>query len=432
MRGSMNRVVLAGMAWMGGIACGSAADVPISIQGVIVEDLTGLCSTFEADDGVTYILSTLGAFTPGDRVHVEGSYNEDIAGVCFNTAGFLIEVERLRPAFAGVGTISMVGDRVFLVTSDGRSYRLQNPGGHRPGTLVYAQGTVVATRNMLVLDNSVIGRGFSGFGRITSLTPGDVRMVTETGESYLLDRPGSIAGAVVGDLIFVEGIRGRPDGGGPIPLGSVTARPAFEASGRVVASNGGLAFDPETLINFGQTYTADAVYAFAEGDKVYLRGRRADDYDYGEAKPVRDVRESQADLAFSGVGVLDRASGTVMLTSEDTAVSIARMGDPAWFPTGTLVYIAGSIGAQGPGSITLTQNQIRFGLDGVGRLVLGFGCSPIIAFDGGGYIFPRNNGGLPLNTLVRVTGGITLEDPCMDTDALVDNTIAVALCPNCE
>lgn len=432
MRGSMNCVVLAGMLGLGGIACGSVADVPISIQGVIVQDLTGLCSTFEADDGMTYILSTLGKFTPGDRVYVEGTYDENFAGVCFNTMGYHIEVERLRPAFAGVGTITLVGSQTFLVTSDGRSYLLQNPGGHRAGTLVYAQGTVVATRTMMVLDNTVIGRGFSGFGRITSLTPGDVRIVTDTGVSYLLDRPGSIAGAVVGDLIFVEGIRGRPDAGGPIPLGSVTARPAFEASGRVVASGGGLVFDPETLINFGQTYTADAVYAFTEGDKVYLRGRRTDDYDYGEAKPVRDVRESQADLGFSGVGVLDRASGTVQLTDQDTAVSITRMGDPLWFPTGTLVYIAGSIGAQGPGSITLTQNQIRFGLDRVGRLVLGFGCSPIIAFYGGGYIFPRNTGGLPLEEWVRVVGGITFEDPCMDTDALVDHTIVVAPCPNCE
>lgn len=426
------RAGLVGVGVLAGPA--AAAVVPVSIQGVIVEDLTGLCSTFEADDGTTYILSTLGGFTPGDRVHVEGSYDDGSAGVCFNTAAFQIQVTRLRAAFAGVGTISLTGERVSLVTDDGRSYALQNPGGFRPGTRVYAQGTVVATRGYLVLQNSVIGPAFSGFGRLTSLTPGDFRIETEAGVTYVLDRPGSIAGTTVGDLVFVEGVRGRGAATGPVAITSVTARPAFEASGRVVSTADGVAFDPETLINFGQTYTADAVFAFPVGSKVYLRGRSADDYDFGEVKPVRDIREGEADPAFSGVGTLDRAAGTVTLTAEDTVVHIERLGDPVFFPTGTRVYVAGSIGAQGPGSVTLSQNQIRYGIDLEGRLVLGFGCSPIIAFMQGGYLFPRNTGGLPLNSYVRVVGGITFQDPCMDTDALVDNTIeeVPVPCINCE
>ncbi len=64
--------------------------------------------------------------------------------------------------------------------------------------------------------------------------------------------------------------------------------------------------------------------------------------------------------------------------------------------------------------------------------MLGFGCTPIIRFDGGGYIFPRNTGGLPLNEHVRVVGGVSFENPCMDTDALVDNTIVAVPCNNCE
>lgn len=407
-----------------------AATINVSLQGVLVQDVTGGCITFEGDDGATYFLSTLGGFAAGDRVHVTGSYNDTQAGVCFNTAAFQITVTQLRPTFAGVGTISVVGEKTRLVTDDGRTFVLQNTGGFRSGARAYAQGTVTASRTTWVLSGNTIGPAFSEFGRITSLAPGALRFTSESGAVYSLDRPGSINGVFEGDAVFVEGIRGRLGAGGVTPLTSVTARPAFHASGRIAQGGG---FAPDTLI-LGDQYTASAIAGTPVGTKVYLRGRSADDYDFGEFKPVRNIRLSRADISYTALGILDTASRTVTNYLDNTVIHLEHIGNPFLNPSGSLVYIAGAVASEGFNTVTLSHNEVRIGIIQEGVLLNGFGCTPIIRFDNGGYIFPKNNGGLPVNTRVRVTGGFTFQVPCNDEYGMVDNTIEASpnQCPNCE
>ncbi len=413
------------------IAC--AQSVNVSMQGVIVTRMGGQCTVFEGDDGAQYFLSTQGNFTAGDRVHVAGSYDPFQAGTCVNIAAPLIQVTTIAPAFAGVGTITNVSGTIRLVTDDGRTFGLTATGPYRAGTRVYVQGPVNAgSRTVPIISNSVIGTAFSGFGRITTIAPGNLRFTAENGQVFTMDRPGSIPNAIEGDYIYVEAIRSKTDTGVPA-LSSVTSRPAFQSIGTVVATPNGNAFKAGTVF-FSDEFTASAIAGYPVGTTLYVRGRSADDYDFNEVKPPNDIRLSRADLAFSVVGTLNTAAKTVTSVTNGTVVHVQYTGNPVWNPSGSLVYAAGTIDTQGPGSVTLYHNEVRLGINLEGTLLNGFGCTPIIRFDGGGYIFAKNNGSLPINTHVRVIGGYTADDPCNDEDGLIDNTIVVtpAPCPNCE
>lgn len=409
----------------------SAQNVNVSFQGVIVPHPSGACNLFLADDGNTYILTNQANFTNGDRVHVVGSYDPFQFGVCLNLAVPRIQVSSISAAFAGVGTITNINGTVRLVTDDGRTFGLTTSGPYRAGTRVYVQGPVnTGSRTVPIIANSVIGPPFSGFGRITTIAPGNLRFTAETGQVYKLDRPGSIPAVIEGDYIFVEGVRGKSETG-VIPLSSVTARPAFQSSGTVISTPSGPAFKAGAVI-FNDEFTASAITGFPVGTKLYVRGRSADDYDYNEVKPPNDIRMSRADLGYTVVGTLNTAAKTVTSATDGTVVHVQYVGNPVFNPNGSTVYAAGPIDTQSPGNVTLYHNEVRIGINLEGTLLNGFGCTPIIRFDGGGYIFPKNNGGLPINSHVRVIGGYTAEDPCNDEDGLIDNTIEVTPCPNCE
>lgn len=433
---SAARVAFAALAAFSLGAASSAANaqnVNVSFQGVLVPHPSGACTMFQADDGNTYMLSNQANFTSGDRVHVAGSYDTFQFGVCLNIAVPRIQVTSITPAFAGVGTLTNINGTVRLVTDDGRTFGLSTTGPYRAGTRVYVQGPVnIGSRTVPIIANSVIGLPFSGFGRITTIAPGNLRFTAENGQVFSLDRPGSIPTVVEGDSIFVEAVRTRSDTG-VLSLTSVTSRPAFQSSGTVVSTPGGPAFQAGAVI-FNDVFTASAITGFPVGTRLYLRGRSADDYDYNEVKPPNDIRLSRADFSYTVVGTLNTAAKTVTSAIDGTVVHVQYVGNPALNPNGSTVYAAGPIDTQSPGNVTLYHNEVRIGINLEGTLLNGFGCTPIIHFDGGGYLFPKNNGGLPIDEHVRVVGGYTSEDPCNDEDGLIDNTIEVtaAPCINCE
>ena len=401
------------------------AIVPVSTQGVLVQQSGGACITFEADNGQTYLLDSQGSFVAGDRIQVDGSYDDTTVGWCGNTGGPRIGNLTIKPAFAGVGTLVSTAFGIRLQTDDGRLFALQNSGGSRAGTAVYVQGTVDTAARTPTIINNVIGPSFSGFGRITDIDPANIRFTAESGQVYSLDRFGSVPiyTTIVGDYVFVEGIRGKAING-VIPLTSVTARPAFNASGRVVATSSGVAFDADTLI-FAPQYTASALTGQAVGSKVYLRGRNADDYDFGEARTANNIRLSRVGASYTAVGYLDRATKTVINLDDGTLVNLEWPGDPLFHPNGSIVYVAGPIASQGPGTVTLSHNQARPGVIAVGRIINGVTCSPIVLTQQNARIFPKNNGGFPFLTNVRIVGGLTFDSPCFDESSVVDNTIAI-------
>lgn len=408
---------------MGNVA--QAATVPISIQGVIVQNISGICNTFEADDGNTYMLSSQGTFSAGDRVHVNGSYDDTMVSWCFNTGGPYINVSSILPAFAGIGTITSTAFGIRLVTDDGRTFILQNTGAFRAGTQVYVQGYVTTpSRTVAMINDNVIGPAYSGFGRITDIDPANIRFTSETGQVYSLDRFGSVPiyTLLLGDYVYVEGIRSRSLSG-PIPLSSVTARPAFNASGRVVASGSGVAFDPDTMILAPQ-FTASALAGNAVGSKVYLRGRSVDDYDFGETKIANNIRLSRVGASYTAVGYLDTATKTMINLDDGTLVHLEYTGHPLFNPSGSIVYVAGPIAAEGSGSVTLSHNQTRVGIIAVGYVINGDTCTPIVYTAQGARLFPRNMGSFGFMDHVRIVGGGTFESPCIDEGGVVDNTIA--------
>jgi len=413
-----------------------AQTVSVSTQGVLVTDVAGLCTTFLGDDGNIYFPRSTGAFTAGDRFHLAGTYNLNQIGTCLDTAGFVLNVTSISNAFAGTGTLTIVNERPRLITDDGRTFLLSGATSERfaPGTRLYVQGTVSVTRVAPTINVSAMGAAFTGFGRIKQAPTGSLQFIAESGETVTLDRPGSIAGSNTNDYFYVEGVRRTARTGTTVT--SVTARPAFAAVGKVVAQGTGVGFVPDSLFTFDQSYSVAALADAPIGATVYVRGRRSDDYDFGEAKPQRDIRLSRADFAFSGVGTLDIATKAVSIPATvfapATVASIQFTGDPQLTPDGSLVYVAGPIASQSPGAVSLYHNEIRVGLDQEGYIRFGFGCTPIIVLNNGGYVFPRTIAGLPLNEHVRVRGGLNPEVPCLDGLGLADNTIEVTPCPDCE
>ncbi|HEX8877303.1 MAG TPA: hypothetical protein VF777_11170 [Phycisphaerales bacterium] len=406
-----------------------AAIVNIAQQGVLATTPYG-CLFFVGDDGQRYALSTLGGFSAGDRIFVQGSYNDMQATVCFGTGGPTINATAVRAAFAGVGTLIRVGNQTRLQTPDGRIFQVQTLSNFRAGTTVYVQGQVNTLVSPPRIESNVIGAGFSGFGRLTSTTTGALRFRSDSGVTYALDRLGSQPDALVGDYCFVEGIVGKTTGG-VTALNSVSARPAFTAKGTVVSTAGGKAIDPDTLI-FSNPITAAALAPFNVGDSVYLYGRSTDDYDFGEVKVANNVRQSTAGVAYTANGFLNTTTRTLINEDDGTVVNLESVGNPFWNPNGSYAYIAGAILSTGPGTVTLRNNETRVGFVGQGTIVTGFGCSPIIAFDGGGYLFPKNTTGFQLGDYVRVRGGITFSLPCEDFLGLVDNSIVFGDPNQCE
>lgn len=427
--------IAAAFATAAGIASlAQAVIVNIATQGVLVTDAGGVCTTFLGDDGGVYFLSSTGGFTTGDRFFVAGSYDTNQSGLCLDTLAPQVAVTEASPAFAGIGTLSLRGERGSFIADDGRTFSLTNTGGFTSGTRLYVQGKVTPARVGGTINVTAIGRPYAAFGRLWPTPSGGFQLETSTGPAAVLDRPGSTAGIAPGDYVYVEGIARATRFG--VSVTSVTARPAFEAVGKVISQGSGVAFIADSIINFDQPFTASALQNFAAGTKVYLRGRRADDYDYGEVKTPRDIRLSSASAGYSGVGVLNAAARTVSIPASGgnpaTTVNVSFTGNPVVTPDGSLVYVAGAIASQSAGIVTLSHNEMRLGIDAEGYIRVGFGCTPIIVFNNGAYVFPRTTGGLPLNEYVRVVGGFSRDVPCLDGQGLVDNTIEVTPCPDCE
>ncbi len=409
-----------------------------AMQGVVVDHISGTCQIFEADDGGGYVLS--GNYQAGDRLYVTGTINPNQGGICWLTIYPRVQVSSAVPAFAGVGTLTRAGDRATLTTDDRRVFQIQNVGKFQSGARVYVQGQVSASRSLdsttalalrPIIVNNVIGFPVSEFARIVSFGPGGVVVAGETGVTYRLDRPGSLGAAFEGDLIFLEGIRGAVVNG-VTQVSSVTARPAFHAVGKVVAGAAGHMLVADSLV-LPTPYDADGLDDFPIGSKVYVRGRSLDDYDYGEARGANYVRLSVSEPGYSGVGTLDAAGKTIWDATQGKLINLESTGDPVLTPSGSLVYIAGGIESEGFSTITLSNNEVRIGIAADGTLLNGFGCTPIIRFDQGGYIFPKNNAGLPVETHVTVVGGFTFDVPCNDEFGLVDNSIAISEgCWNCS
>lgn len=409
-----------------------AAIVNVAQQGVLATTPYG-CVFFVGDDGQRYALSTLGGFSAGDRIFVQGSYNTQQAQVCFGTGGPLITATAVRAAFAGTGTLIRVGNQTQLQAPDGRIFQVQNLGSSRAGANVYVQGQVNTLVSPPRIESNVIGAAFSGFGRLTNTTAGSLRFRSDSGVNYALDRLGSQPDALVGDYCFVEGIVGKT-AGGVTALNSVTARPAFHAKGTVISNAGGKALEADTLL-FSNPVTAAALAPFSVGQKVYLYGRSADDYDYAEVKLANNIRQSTAGAAFAATGFLNTSTKTLINEDDGTIINLESVGSPIWNPNGSYAYVAGAILSTGPGSVTLRNNEVRIGWVGEGFLVNGFGCTPIVAFDGGGYLFPKNIDIYNVGDHVRVRGGITFDLPCEDFQGLVDNSIIFTdpnQCPLCQ
>src|SRR5262249_12225210 len=63
------------------------------------------CTIFEADDGRDFILGTTGNFQLGDRIYVEGTIPNGMAGVCNEVAYPFLNNTVTRAGFAGIGTV---------------------------------------------------------------------------------------------------------------------------------------------------------------------------------------------------------------------------------------------------------------------------------------------------------------------------------------
>lgn len=409
-----------------------AAIIPITTQGVIILQPEQGCSLFEADDGNTYTLTSQGIFTDGDRVQVSGTINTDILGTCSGVAGYQINVTSIGPAFAGIGTISISKTGPRLTTDDGRVFKLQNGGNSRLGGTMYVQGAVqLDERSIPTIINNTVGRAFSGLARIISLAPGNLLIRAEDGAYYSLDRRGSLGAFIQeNDLIFVEGIRGT-SANDITPLTSVTARPAFHASGNIIAQGAGVALDAQTLI-FANPFITPAINAMPAGTKAYLRGRRTDDYDYGEVKTPNFIRRGVAGASYSTIGIIDTDTKTLLSLNDGKTIHLENVGSDVFTPDGSLAYVAGHIASEDAFSVTFLNNETRMGVMEEGTILNGYGCTPIIVFDTVGWVFPLNLGGYQVNQHVAVTGGINPDTPCLDAPGLIDNTIIETACPNCE
>lgn len=413
-----------GPAWAGTVA--------VNLQGVLIDDLSGVCTKFIGDDGQTYVFDRAVPFTNGERIQVSGSYSTTQYGQCFTMIVPLITVTSMGPGFAGVGTVVAGGPTErgqSFVTDDGRRFGLLDAGRFTPGTQLYLQGKVVQARSGPMLLPTALGPPYAGFGRVTFDAAG-FTFVDESGERFTLDRPGSLSGIWNGASVYLEGIRGarRRD---VTSLTSVTARPAFESNGIVIATPTGRRLIAGAAF-FDDQVISSALDVFPVGAQVYLRGRSRDDFDFGEVRSPGLVRLGRAALSVAKVGTLDVNARTVTAT-DGTLVRITFTGDPNLVHTGSTVYVAGPIGSQSGGEVTLSYNELRPGIAGNGTLLLGFGCSPIIRLDSGGYVFPKNNAGLPLNSDVHVEGGLSTDAPCADEPGLIDNSVTVVPgCTNCQ
>ena len=397
-----------------GTNCGTPCPLPVAAHGVLTAPIRDPnCIRFEADNGQSYVLSSLGSSSVGDRLYVEGMVPQNTAAVCEGAALGRIDVSFLRPGFAGIGTIINSGGQLRLETADGRVYGLENTGGLGAGAQVFTRGWVDTGLSPPRISANTIGASFAAFGRLLGNPPGDRRLRTDGGVTYTLDGVGAYL-PVATDYIYAEGILGAGNN-----VSSADARYAFSTSGNVVDDGvGGKAFLADNIV-FNDTFAVAGLAPFAIGAKVYVRGQEPGDYDYLEPHADGTVRQPTVAAGYTALGLLNLAAKTITNVDDGTVVNLENT---AGFPDQTFLYVAGAVSSSGPGTVTYSHNLALIGLELEGDLQIGFECAPLF-IGGGGAFFLENTGGFPIGSHVTVRGGIDRKAAPCDFDCFVNNTI---------
>lgn len=411
----MSKLTVLSLASIAQLAVASDAAAQVQrVHGVLSNrPVDSACTLFEADDGRSFILDTTASFQLGDRIYVEGTIPNGVAGICNEVAYPMLQNTVTRPAFAGIGTVERTAFTSRLRMDDGRLYGLRNGGAFRAGTRVYVRGWVSTLSSPPLIDENVIGLPVSGFGRYVGTHANDRRVLGENEVTYRLDGIGARF-LEYGDLLYFEGIPGATVAGAT-NVSNAAARYAFHATGPVVLENGVKVVKSDQLL-FDDTFRAPGLDALPLGTKAFVFGVAPEDYDYLEPRNGRTIRSSRTGLGYSSTGTF--ANG-VFVASDSTTVHVDFGGN---LPPDQLAYVAGEIDQSVDGPIVLKKNIVLYGVDTTGSLEIGFECAPLI-LSGAGVYFLENEEGAPFHQCVHVVGGVSFDAAPCPFAAIVDDVL---------
>lgn len=371
------------------------------------------CVRFDADRGDQWVLSApLGSFVPGDRVYVEGTAGSTFVN-CNGQVVQRLDTTVLKPGFAGVGTVVRQGNRFRLRTDDGRVYGLSNRGSFPVGSRVYVRGSVNTLSSPSTIENSVIGAAVSGFGRYVGASIADRRVKGFDGVSYTLD---GVSAQLVrpGDVVYFEGIPGKASGG-VTPITQATCRHAFVGTGPVALENGVKVMKSDQDV-FDDTFPAAGLSGFEVGTKVYMRGVAPEDYDSGEPRNGRTIRQAHVGQGYSGVG--EMIDGLFVGLLDGVVLEPEFEGDVP--PLGMFTYVYGELDSSAREEVRLVGNEAGIGIRGTGVLEIGFECAPLYIGDFGVFFLESS---VPIGNAVTVVGGLSgTAAPCAFT-AIIDAAV---------
>lgn len=397
----------------------AALGVNLAAHGVLVQvDRGNPCLRFETDSGQLFFLNNFAGLTAGDRLYVEGTYDSTgFVVICGNELTPLVTTTTVKPAFAGVGTLTRVGRSIQLRTDDGRFYQVQSRGLNGENARVYIQGAVntAVTPPMIMNTLSTIGPAYAGFGRYVSTTPGAAIVRGEDGVLYSLDRVGDYF-AQPYDYVYVEGILGGSRT--TRTVSAATARRAFNTTGNIVQNGPALGFKADGVV-FNDVFSAAGLSSFALGAKVYVRGQATDDYDYNEPKVANAIRQARVGPGYVAFGIID---GTNKRLVNEDDMTVVQLENTAGAPDGAYAYVGGLVASSSPGNVTLGHNVATPAVFAEGTVNFGYECSPLFITTTGGVFFLENVQPWQNNDFIRVRGGYSLTAAPCDFECLINNS----------
>jgi hypothetical protein len=190
-------------------ALGSDLSFDFDDCGFLVQGLE--CVLFRADSGALYSMKNLGAFVPGDRVHVTGKVSEFCTDRCLEATGCVAD-NTIEPCpLDACGRLAPGPENcVVFVTDDGQEYVLENFGDFVVGDRVHVTGLVRQGCNSIcvnpcvaVVDNTIDACSFEACGRLVEIG-GCLLFETASGELYVIANPeGSFR---AGEPVLVDGV----------------------------------------------------------------------------------------------------------------------------------------------------------------------------------------------------------------------------------
>ncbi|MGE3182688.1 MAG: hypothetical protein AB7N71_13735 [Phycisphaerae bacterium] len=354
-----------------GVIYSSVSAGEVDVYGRLEGCLFGT-TRLNADNGESFAVQSE-SFFPGDYVRVRGTLGSS-ATIC--AGGFLgnLNILQIEAAFADCGIISVVENKVHLLTADGDTYELANPGAVNPGERVYVRGVIdgAAGNGTRTILNDAIGPCAEVIGQLISAPP-HAEIESGDGSRTFVENVGPTR---PGEFVAVVGINQSCAGPKVRCIAENTARRGFGSCGTTIAADDcGDNFQPDFVRSFAAVQLASD--SELPGQDFFVMGTKSL---FETVCGKVDVHVVETYPCFRGLGTVFsiNANKLVVVADSGPEFTLAPL-NVSDYTVGDRVYVTGipAQSADESGSVDLRFSTVNAVLESTMTARLAFECTPL-------------------------------------------------------